>query len=506
MRGRHHALFILLLRPATIALALALASCSSKAQPPTETSGNTTPQQGSTPGTPDAGGGTTPSTCGFLSTAAPFALPAITGAPTTPFAAMTGSIACATGTAKLTYTLADLDADGALDLVVTSACDDATIGVTAWLVYPGSAAGFAATATRYTIPPASPAGCAVVSLFDANGDLLPDYVVTSLCNDATVGSSRWLVYPNVKNGFASAATSYALPPGMSPGAFAGTGAATATCASASGTNDPAFALFDINGDGKLDFVVTQACDADAIGTNAWRVYLGVAAGASQAPTTFTLPSNPTYTAGAFASTSGTLSCSASASKPQFGLLDFDADGKLDLVVTQSCNDPSVGTNVWLLFHNTGTGFGASASLALPDMAGLPTDSFPSLGAAGTCAAGVGAPTYAILDADGDARPDLLVTHDCADALTGVSYWQLFTNTGTGFAPAFRAFTLPSALGATSAAPVGLTGSSQCATAPTHPAFTTAYLAGLTLDVVVTTGCADATVGRTQWLLYPASCK
>ena len=53
------------------------------------------------------------------------------------------------GRGKLDYALADMNADVARpDLVVTSACDDATVGVSAWLVYPAPT------------PAARPRGCA----------------------------------------------------------------------------------------------------------------------------------------------------------------------------------------------------------------------------------------------------------------------------------------------------------------------------------------------------------
>jgi hypothetical protein len=503
LRNAHFALLL------GSALATALASCTTKTQPPTDTSpGGNSPQPGAMPPSSNDAGATTPtaSTCGFVTAPTSFALPAIAGAPLAPFDAIIGTVACAAGANKLKYTLLDLDADGRLDLVVTSTCDDATIGVSAWLVYFGSAGGFAATATRFSLPPASPAGCATVSIFDTDGDLLPDYVVTSLCSDATVGTSRWLVYSNssAHTGFAPTVGQYTLPPGGTAGAFAATGVTTPTCTN--GANQPAFQLLDINGDGKLDFVVTQACDDATVGTTSWRVYLGTASGAAATPTSLVLPTSPPFTTGAFAETYGTLTCSATVSKPTFGLLDFDADGRPDLIVTQSCNDAALGTSSWLLFHNGGAAFAASTTIALPTIPSAPTNPFPSLGAAGTCTGTSGPPTYSILDVNGDALPDLLVTGDCDDALTGSTYWQLFANTGAGFASPYAPFSLPSVLGATLQAPAALSGTEACTVTPARPTFTTTYLAGLTLDVVVTTDCSDTTVGESKWLLFPASCK
>ena len=482
---------------------LAFAACStSGTQPPTDTSGTTSPQPGTT-GTPSPDGGTSISSCGFVTSPRAFALPVIVDAPNSPFTSLGGAVACASGTNKLTSFLDDMNGDGILDLVVTTACADATVGVSTWLVYFGSASGFASTATRFALPPQSSAGCATVSIFDANGDLLPDYVVTSLCSDTTVGWSRWLVYPSTGTNCATTATPYPLPPGATPGAFATTGTTTASCGTS--LNEPAFQLFDINGDGKYDFVVTQSCSDPTVGTSSWSVFLGTGTGASQTATSFPLPTSPTFTTNAFATTSGTASCSPTASTPQFGLIDFDADGKLDMMVTQVCNEPTVGTTAWLYYKNTGTAFAAAATIPLPQIPGAPTNSFPTLGAAGACTNTTGTPTYAVLDANGDGLPDVLVTRDCPDPLTGAAYWQLFANTGSEFASSYAAFALPAALGATSTALAGLTGTMQCTPLPARPTYTTTYLGGPAFDLVDTNDCTNTAVGATEWLVYSASC-
>jgi hypothetical protein len=492
-----------MLRGAALVVMLPLAGCSTPSRAPTSTSGSSqVPSSGGSGGPGDAGQGS--SACGFGSSPASFTLPSLVNAPAAPFTQLGNSLACAAGTSKLDYVLDDLNADAQPDLVVTSSCDDPTVGVSVWLVYWNSGSGFATTPTRFTLPPqTSAAGCATPSVLDVNGDYYPDYVVTSLCNDATVGTSRWLVYPGSKAGFAQTAVSYPLPPGYSAGAFATTSVATDVCTG--GKDVPAFSLFDINGDALVDFVLTQSCSDASIGTTSWQVYPGTAGGASQTSAPFTLPTAPAVTAGAFASTSGSLTCTASVIAPSYALVDFDVDGKIDLVVTEECVDTSVGTTHWLWYRNGGQGFAATAGeIVLPIVTGAPTGSFPSLAAAGKCANGAGAPTYALTDVNGDRTLDLLVTLDCSDPLTGVSYWQVFPNTVSGFTTPPRLLALPPALGATSAAPVGLSGALDCTGTP-RPAFTFTYLAGATLGIVATSVCNDTTVGDTRWLFYPASC-
>jgi hypothetical protein len=451
----------------------------------------------------EGGAPSTPSTCAFATTPTPYALPPLAGAPVKPFAAVTGSIACsAQGSTKLTYELVDMNADGLLDLVVTSSCDDATVGTNVWLVYLASATGFATTAMRYALPPPVPSSCATkTTLVDVDGDLRPDWVVTSTCSDAYVGTSRWLVYPNGAAGFAQTATTYALPPGASLGAFATMNRDTVDCANAPAA--PAFAFFDITGDAKPDIVTVKTCSDSTIGTTVWGVYAGSATGVAQTAAHFALPTTPTFTPGAFARVGGPVSCT-SGSLPAFGLFDFNADGKLDIVVTSACSDPTVGETHWLFYANAGSGFAAApTSIALPALAGAAIPAFPALGASGSCAEGMTQPAYTLVDGNGDGRLDLLVTRDCADVQTGAVYWQLFVAGASGFASSAQRLILPPALGAQESAPIGLSANASCS-APVRPTFD-AIVFPTTLAAVVTADCNDATVGQSRWMLYPASC-
>ena len=464
------------------------------------------------------GDGGAVSACALASTAAVYTLPTLASAPVRPLASLSGSlvaagqslpvplsgsVACAGGASQLAYELIDMNADGYADLVVTSSCGDPAVGATIWLVYAGGASGFATTAASYALAPAPGAGCATqTALVDVGGDGRPDWVVTSTCNDTSVGTSRWLVYANGASGFAQAATPYALPPGLSTGAFTAMSQAASACTG--GQDAPAFAFFDITGDGKPDLVMTQTCSDASIGTSAWSVFAGSGTGVAQTAAPFPLPATPIFTAGAFASPGGALVCSAQVSRPAFGLFDFNGDGKLDLVITEACGDATVGETRWLGYENGGAGFAAQpAALTLPRLGGAASPAFGAFAAGGSCTQGGAQPAYSLVDGNGDGRLDLLVTHDCADAQTGTGYWQLFVNDGAGFASSARHLALPAAIGATYASPIGLTSALSCA-APVRPAAVAAYFPrGLAL--VVTGDCADGTVGQSRWLLYPASC-
>ncbi|WP_437676817.1 hypothetical protein [Sorangium sp. So ce131] len=50
--------------------------------------------------------------------------------------------------------------------------------------------------------------------------------------------------------------------------------------------------------------------------------------------------------------SGTLACSADADRPELMLMDLNGNGRVDIVVTERCNDDATGTTRWLLDAST----------------------------------------------------------------------------------------------------------------------------------------------------------
>jgi len=195
------------------------------------------------------------------------------------------------------FSLIDMNDDGMLDfLVVEEPCDgDPIIGITEWKYYAGTATGFDAVATPWALPPYAEAGNQIplgelneaspdcynnhpqFSVMDLDGDRLPDFVVPEeACpGDATLGISEWVIYPGSETGFAQAAARFNLPPypqadGNLPLGDLATGAPI--CAS----NQPEFALMDMNADGRLDFVVAEEpCGDPVVGITGWNVYPSV---------------------------------------------------------------------------------------------------------------------------------------------------------------------------------------------------------------------------------------
>ena len=459
---------------------------------------DTTATDGSTPKPPPA-----PS-CGFTSAALSFELPVVPAAPAGAFQQTSGQGACSTAGRSFTFHLRDMDGDLRPDLVVDGACDDATVGTSAWLVYLNTGTGFAQP-VRYALPVLpSPPSCTVDALVDVNGDLKPDIVVTSLCTDPSVGTSRWLVYLNGPGGFTGSAQPFALPTGFAAATFATLEVDAPTCSNAS---QPAYSFFDLTGDAKPDLVVTAACDDLSVGTTAWRLYAGSGTGVAPSPVLFALPTSPAPGQGAFATPmNGDIACAGGRASPRYALVDFDGDLKPDLMVTKSCFDPTIGATQWSFYRNGGSSFAASpASVALPILAAAPPTAFDTFAATVSCSGSAHKLTFATFDANGDLRPDLVLTGTCDDPSVGVSHWVLLPNTKTGFGPA-EPYVLPEAtLGATLAAPAGWTGALSCSGGASTSAFVTGYLVPPSLDLIVTATCHDPTVGASRWLLFSGAC-
>jgi hypothetical protein len=111
------------------------------------------------------------------------------------------------------------------------------------------------------------------SVLDLDSDGHVDLVVTGACNDDKTGTSRWLVYKGTASGFASTPTDFALPGGYSSNAFGSLANANYTSC-VDGWNMPIYSVLDLDGDGHLDLVLTEACNDDKTGTSRWLIYKG----------------------------------------------------------------------------------------------------------------------------------------------------------------------------------------------------------------------------------------
>jgi hypothetical protein len=104
------------------------------------------------------------------------------------------------------------------------------------------------------------------SFVDLTGDGWPDLTVTQDCNDPSVGTSRWSVYPGSASGFASSAISFQLPSTKEP--LHVVGGIDQSCAPAK----QSWQLDTHFGSRSPTLLLSQTCDDPAVGTAVWLAY------------------------------------------------------------------------------------------------------------------------------------------------------------------------------------------------------------------------------------------
>ena len=319
------------------------------------------------------------------------------------------------------------------------------------------------------------------SVLDINGDGRPDLVVTAqtvefeqFSNQAIAfgtGSNRyWKVHLNNGSGFSTTAVNWPIPQGGHTYSTINYGYdALADSTTGGELGDQTWSTVDMNGDGKPDLVVTAQTvefeqfsnQAIAFGTGSnrfWKVYLNNGSGFNMSPINWPIPQgghtystiNYGYDALADSTTGGELG------DQTWSILDMNADGKPDLVVTAETVDVEqfsnqaiafgAGTNrYWKVYYNTGSGFNTTAT-NWPIPQGGHTYSTINYGYDALAASSqgeLGDQTWSVLDINADGKPDLVVTAQTVEfeqfsnqAIafgTGSNrFWKVFLNTGSGF--------------------------------------------------------------------------
>ncbi len=246
-------------------------------------------------------------------------------------------------------------------------------------------------------------------------------MVTTACDDASVGVTHWRVYPGTGTGV-GAAVSFGLP---GAGDFYAPLAGTKLCQGALAA--PSYTVTYFDADVAPDLVVTESCSDSAAGTAHWLVYPNQKTSFTQTPTTVSLPSFPGAPLDAFGATSGTTACTTGSLT--YALADFDGDLNADLVVTSACGDAQTGASQWLVYPGTGAAFGASRAYALPAALGASAKT-PASSLSGSLACGTPATAFGVTRLLG-APLDLVVTASCTDPGAGVSRWLAFAPSCNG---------------------------------------------------------------------------
>ncbi len=283
---------------------------------------------------------------------------------------------------SLTFSLLDLTGDGDPDLVLTDKCDTEGVGTDEWHVYPNTGSGFDDEATVWSLPKYFPANTEVLddlahdddvgcnssqsltfSLLDLTGDGDPDLVLTDKCDTEGVGTDEWHVYENNGDGFDDDASVWSLPAYFPANTEVLDDLAHDDDTGCNSSQQLTFSLLDLTGDGALDLVLTDKCDAEGVGTDEWHIYPNTGSGFDDEATVWSLPKYfpaNTEVLDDLAHDDDT-GCNSS-QQLTFSLLDLTGDGALDLVLTDKCDDDGVGTDEWHVYENNGDGFDDDASV------------------------------------------------------------------------------------------------------------------------------------------------
>jgi hypothetical protein len=190
------------------------------------------------------------------------------------------SIADLTGSDP-SWSLLDLDGDGALDLVCTEwrSSGITGLGESQWLWHANEGAGFSASGASWSLPGAYALEFESTTddngddpawfLLDLDADRAVELVVTRYPSSgaAGLGTDTWWVHDNVGAGFSTSASPWALPENYPEGELGWS-------YDHSASQQPYWSLLDLDGGGAADLVLTRwdSTGVEGLGTESWVIY------------------------------------------------------------------------------------------------------------------------------------------------------------------------------------------------------------------------------------------
>lgn len=236
----------------------------------------------------------------------------------------------------------DLTGDGIPDLVIQRSCTDDTVGVSKWLLYPGTGAGFAQSPTTIDLPvaPAPLLGWFPSNGQDNNGpwvlrDLDGDGHLDLVAQPSDVGQHDWTLFRGKAGG------GFDLSPTTFPNPLV---------IPACGFGDQfIWYLLDMTGDGLEDIVVVRDdCSDLAVGSSYWKVLRNDGQRFTD-PIQWGMAPTPGY-GFAYKELSRGSACSVSGAIV-WRTLDLTGDKVPDLMVSidQCGADATLGTDHWKVY-------------------------------------------------------------------------------------------------------------------------------------------------------------
>ena len=402
----------------------------------------------------------------FSSTETSWSLPLggkISGGTTYGFNNAAGTAISSDNTGSQTWGLQDVNGDSKPDLVVFAQLQGGNVTSFSpsssqyWKVYLNSGSGFSSTPSNWSLPAGGSiiggntlgfvgaAGTAQSSnntgsqswtLADMDGDAKPDLVVCAQLQAGNVtcfspGSNQyWKVYSNNGSGFVSTPTNWNLPNGgrLTGGTSYGFDNTSGSANSSDNTGAQSWAITDLTGDKKPDLVVTAQLQAGNVtcfspGSNQyWKVYTNTGSAFNTTPVNWSLPNGGAILGGTtfgFNSIGYSSNSSHNTGSQTWSIMDFDTDNRPDLVIcaqmqagNTTCFSPG-NAPYWKVYGNNGGGFNNNVvNWPLPlggSIIGGTTYGFNQISGSAAAQDNTGSQTWVVMDIDGDAKPNLVVT-------------------------------------------------------------------------------------------------
>lgn len=228
-----------------------------------------------------------------------------------------------------------------------------------------------------------------------------------------------------------------------------------------------YAVMDMNGDAIPDLVVYNEVQGGVLTVFSpasnpyWQVFLGTSSGFSSSSINWSIPTGGEATSTTnhrFRYLSHQAFTSDANGSQSYALMDMNGDNKPDLVIYNEVQggvltvfSPS-SNPYWMVYLNTGTGFSSTAiNWSIPtggEVTSTTNHRFRYLAHQAFTSDANGSQSYALMDMDGDNKPDLVIYNEVQGGVLKVfspasnPYWSVFLNTGNGFASSSINWAIP----------------------------------------------------------------
>lgn len=391
----------------------------------------------------------------------------------------------------------DMNGDKKPDLVVTRQMQagSATVFGTAtkfWKVYLNTGSGISTTATNWNLPQGGEIYQGVANSFpkptdndisfedegsqmwtcmDINGDQKPDLVITAQKQAGEIKvfgttSRYWKVHLNTGSGFAPTATNWTIPQGGQLYNSVNQGYFLPFDSDVSFEDDGSqmWSMSDMNGDAKIDLVVTAQLTAGQVkvfggGNPYWKVYLNNGSGFATTANNWTVPQGgqiyQSVNQGFFLMNDADASFEDNGSQI-WSCTDMNGDNKPDLVVTAQIQNNATkvfgtGNFYWKVYVNTGTAFSTSANNWTIPAGGQIDNSvaqgFITMADFSVSGEDNNSQMWYCADLNGDNKADLAVTSQLQSGTvkvfgTSSLFWKVYLSSGSGFPTTPVNWTIP----------------------------------------------------------------